>query len=76
MAERNMGMGGGYVSISTICFMSVSTYNLAGAEKLVKYDRMVSAPIDLSYMGVFTIWTNDLGTLSPGFPEAVLTFFR
>lgn len=37
---------------------------VAGAEELAKHDGMVSAPIDLSYMGVYTIWTNDLGEKS------------
>lgn len=32
-----------------------------GAEELAKHDGMVSAPVDLSYLGVYTIWTNDLG---------------
>ena len=34
---------------------------LEGAEEAVSDDGMVSGPLDLSYMGVYTIWMNLLG---------------
>lgn len=33
-----------------------------GAEEAASDDEMVSGPFDLSYMGVYTIWMNLLGT--------------
>lgn len=33
----------------------------SGAEEAAQDDRMVSRPLDLSYMGVYTIWMNLLG---------------
>lgn len=35
--------------------------NYTGAEKAAQDDGMVSKPLDLSYMGVYTIWMNLLG---------------
>ena len=32
---------------------------LSGAEEIAQ--EMVSHPLDMSYMGVYTIWMNDLG---------------
>lgn len=54
-----MGRRYDHVSVFNIC-----SDHLVGAEELAKHDGMVSAPIDLSYMGVYTIWTNDLGMKS------------
>lgn len=34
---------------------------IAGAEVAAQDDGMISAPLDLSYMGVYTIWMNLLG---------------
>jgi hypothetical protein len=34
------------------------------AEDAAKDDGMVSGPLDLSYMGVYTVWTNSLGKFS------------
>jgi hypothetical protein len=34
-----------------------------GADEAAKDDGMVSGPLDLSYMGVYTIWMNFLGIL-------------
>jgi hypothetical protein len=39
----------------------VITDNFLGAEKAAKDDGMVSGPLDLSYMGVYTLWKNLLG---------------
>lgn len=36
-----------------------------GAENIAKEDGMVSGPLDLRYMGVYTLWANDLGIVSP-----------
>jgi hypothetical protein len=38
---------------------------LLGAEHAAVDDGMVSGPLDLSYMGVYTIWMNLLGTSDP-----------
>ncbi len=39
----------------------------SGAEEATQDDRMVSRPLDLSYMGVYTIWMNLLGEPSGRF---------
>ncbi len=39
--------------------------NCIGAEEAALGNRMVSGPLDLSYMGVYTIWMNLLGKPSP-----------
>lgn len=36
-----------------------------GAEHAATDDGMVSGPLDLSYMGVYTIWMNLLGMADP-----------
>lgn len=36
-----------------------------GAEHAATDDGMVSGPLDLSYMGVYTIWKNLLGMADP-----------
>jgi hypothetical protein len=35
-----------------------------GAAHIAEDNGMVSGPLDLSYMGVYTIWNNDLGMFS------------
>ncbi|SPQ22360.1 5105ba13-88cc-4f89-ab2e-de0fe568026f [Thermothielavioides terrestris] len=35
---------------------------VAGAEAAAAHGGMMSHPLDIGYMGVYTIWTNDLGT--------------
>jgi len=37
---------------------------ISGAEEAAQDDRMVSRPLDLSYMGVYTVWMNLLGETS------------
>jgi len=37
---------------------------ISGSENIAKDDGMVSGSLDLSYMGVCSIWKNDLGKLS------------
>ncbi len=44
-----------------------------GAEEAAQDDRMVSRPLDLSYMGVYTIWMNLLGGPSDLFCLSLLT---
>jgi hypothetical protein len=45
----------------------------SGAEEAAQDDRMVSRPLDLSYMGVYTIWMNLLGETSSSLCLFLLT---
>ena len=45
-----------------------------GAHEAAQDDRMVSRPLDLSYMGVYTIWMNLLGEASARLFLFLLTF--
>jgi hypothetical protein len=50
----------------TIFFMSAKIINyILGAEHAAADDGMISGPLDLSYMGVYTIWMNLLGISCP-----------
>ena len=40
------------------------TDTFLGAEEAANDDGMVSGPLDLSYMGVYTVWMNLLGKSS------------
>jgi hypothetical protein len=44
-----------------------------GAEEAAQDDRMVSRPLDLSYMGVYTLWMNLLGETTAWFCLFLLT---
>jgi WD repeat-containing protein mio len=55
----------------------LETYMLkvhAGAHEAAQDDTMVCRPLDLSYMGVYTIWMNVLGGTSDRFCLSLLTF--
>jgi len=55
----------------------LQTYMLkvyTGAHEAAQDDRMVCRPLDLSYMGVYTIWMNALGGTSDRFCLSLLTF--
>ena len=44
--------------------MVISADALTGAEEAASDGGMVSGPLDLSYMGVYTVWMNLLGKSS------------
>ncbi len=50
------------------CFI-ILLLTLIGAEEAAKDDGMVSMPLDLGYMGVYTVWMNILGN-----PNLIFTF--
>jgi WD repeat-containing protein mio len=55
----------------------LETYMLkvhAGAHEAAQDDTMACRPLDLSYMGVYTIWMNVLGGTSDRFCLSLLTF--
>lgn len=51
----------------------VLTNGSSGAEEAAQDDLMVSRPLDLNYMGVYTIWMNLLGEISGQFCVFPLT---
>ena len=48
----------------------------SAAEKVASDDGMVSGILDLSYMGVYTVWMNLLGTSCLQFSIVKLTSYR
>lgn len=42
-------------------FAKLCTEQRTGAEEATQDGGMISGPLDLSYMGVYTIWMNSLG---------------
>ena len=40
---------------------TANSTSLTGAEEAASSGGMMSHPLDLSYMGIYTIWTNKLG---------------
>jgi len=54
----------------------ISADQSLGAEEAASDDGMISGILDLSYMGVYTVWMNDLGTITDCSLPSLLTFHR